>query len=105
MVTKKTKEAEDWKDVALHFAVGTMRELGNNVLRSFHERLDRVVASIARKLFSMLLLCVGLTFLLVGLAHLVNDLIGGSSSMGYILVGAIAMATAMILSIVKEDRA
>lgn len=103
MVTKKKEKSEDWRDVALHFAVGTMRELGNTVLRSFHEKIDVVIASIVRKLFSTLLLCIGLIFLLVGLAQLINDVLGGIS-IGHIVVGAVAIVLAMGMSIVKEGK-
>lgn len=104
MVTKKTKTEEDWKDVAIHFAVGAMRELGNTILRSFHEKVDSAVGFIIRKLFSTVLLCVGLVFLLVGLAQLLNDLVKGSSSVGYVLVGAVAIFVSMMISIVKGEK-
>lgn len=104
MASKKSEDSEDWRDIALHFAVGTMRELGNTVLRSFQDKIDRAVSSLVRRLFSTLFLCVGLVFLLVGLANLVNDLLPGSTSVGYILVGAVAIVIAMVTSFVKGGR-
>lgn len=104
MVTKKKEESEDWRDVALHFAVGTMRELGNTVLRSFHEKVDQVVSSVVRRIFSVLLLCTGLIFVLVGLAKLLGELLGGSPSIGYVLVGALAILMAMVINVARGEK-
>ena len=99
---KKEEESEDWKDIALHFAVGTMREMGNTIIRSFHEKIDGIAAAIARKFFSMLFLGVGMVFLLVGIAQLIGMLAGGFAFIGYILVGAFSVCIALLLSVVKR---
>lgn len=104
MNEKREKESENWRDLALHFAVGTMRELGNTVLRSFYDKIDRAVASIIRKLLSALLLSIGLVFLLIGLAEIIGELMGGSSSVGYVIVGAISIMIAMVMSLAKGEK-
>lgn len=97
-------KTEDWKDIAIHFAVGTMREMGNNIARSFQEKMDRAVAIAMRKIFSGVLLFIGIVFLLVGVAQILGEVLGGSPAFGYVLVGAFSVVVAMAMSIVKGEK-
>ena len=99
---KKEEQKEDWKDLAFHFAIGTMREMGNNIVKSFHEKIDAFFGAMARKFFSTLFLGVGIVFLLVGTAQYIAMLSGGFSFLGYLSVGIGSVLIAMLISIVKR---
>lgn len=95
------KESEDWKDVAMRFAVGTMRELGNTLTNSLHEKIDRMFRAFIRRMFFVFLLIIGSTFILLGFVYSINTLLA-SDFLGYILVGGLSLIIAGILHIARE---
>ena len=101
MQKKEEAEKEDWKDAAIRFAVGAVRETGSAIVQGFHEKADAFSAAVARKIFCVLFLSMGFVFLFVGIAQIIAT-VTGLAFFGFLFSGVLSIVIGLILHIVKR---
>ena len=79
------------KEMIGGFMAGFMKSLTHDLVEPVKEEIAEFYETLKRNLTGMVLLIFGLVFLLVGLAHFLNDLIQISDGFGYALVGMVTI--------------
>lgn len=99
---KEESTLSDWKEIALQFGVNAVREFSRKAIEGVHQKIEQAVTMLIRRLLVLFLLLIGIIFLLVGVAQVINSLLVGSS-LGYIVVGAVSVVIAVIVSLANKD--
>ncbi|MBD3238215.1 MAG: DUF2776 family protein [Candidatus Moranbacteria bacterium] len=103
--TKKQKNRErqpDWLEVIKNWAAENAKDITYNLVRDTRERvrdfIHELFGELNRVLFSSLTVFMGLVFLMIGLAILINEVVSISNSLGYIMVGIVVILSGVMIN-------
>lgn len=98
---KKTTEIWDstWMETIKNWMIDNAKDLTSGFLNEIQKKVESFVStlghSVSRTIFSSLTMFSGLVFMMIGLAILINDLIGISNSIGFIMIGFVVVLVGM----------
>ncbi len=105
----KTKEknnnaegGEVWTDFLKEWATENLKKIAMNTFGEARKKVGdffrRVIGDASRVIISSLVILIGLVFLMVGLAILINEMLPISGGIGYIIVGVIVALIGLVVS-------
>ncbi|MBD3300661.1 MAG: hypothetical protein GF347_04895 [Candidatus Moranbacteria bacterium] len=106
MAKKQTKKSEasevadwGWVNIIKDWFLANAKDLTSNFVEEVQKKMENIFIkagqSVSRTLFTSLTMFSGLIFMMIGLAILINDLIGISNSIGYIMIGFVVVLVGM----------
>lgn len=98
----ESKEIHNWKEIAFQFGMSAVREFSKKTIEGVHQKIERAVTVMIRRLLILFLLLIGVIFFMVGMAHLINDVLAGTS-LGYIIVGVVSVVIAMFVNLMNKE--
>lgn len=101
--SERSSNMHEWIDLIVHFFSSTLGSIGKSFAESIQQKMRAAVAMLLRGIFAILLCIVGLVFMLVGLAQAIGAFMGLGDSVGYIIVGAMAVLVGLLVSADKKE--
>jgi hypothetical protein len=99
---KNFNQEEGWIKFLKEWATESLKKVALNTFEEARQRVElffrKLLGNISRLVISSLVILIGLVFLMVGLAVLINELLPISGGIGYIIVGLIVALAGIIIS-------
>jgi hypothetical protein len=104
--TKKEKseseEPTDWRIEATSLISGAVSGIRAGLIQAVQEKVDQAKLYVVRQVVTLFFLLAGVLFLMIGAAHLLNQVFEGGSSLGFLLVGSSSVVLASMLHLVRK---
>ncbi len=104
MFEKKEEKTsgETWKAMVRGFLDSFVKNFAGNFLTNIKARIEEGIENLKRNLFAGALAIVGIVFLLVGAALVLDQIIGFYRGLGYLIMGALLMLIVLIIKAIKK---
>lgn len=100
----KERKKSEWKTLLVAFinnltqqASKTIAELTKFSINQIKEEKSKIVSYVKQKIASAIFLTIGIIFLSLGLALLINEFLATRNSLGYIIVGLILLIVGLVM--------
>lgn len=101
-MSHKYQEYEEQPNIWQKIVSGFMNNVAGNAIESIKHQIRSVFKEIGKKTFAGLVLLTGTIFLLIAAVILLNELIDESSSIGFAIVGLVAVVIGLLMGRGKE---
>lgn len=93
---------ENWRVMIKGFLDSFAKNFAGSFLGNLKERIEEGVAQLKRNLVAAILFVLALVFLLVGVAMVLDQLIGYYRGFGYLIVGGVILFIGLIIKAIKK---
>lgn len=102
MENDRQERSRDWKLEALGIVSGLVSGIKNGIVEAVQERVEQTRITFIRKASMMGMMFMGVLFLLLGIAHLINSFFQTTDAVGYLVIGSIGVVGAAFMSLFKK---
>ncbi|MEA3273015.1 MAG: hypothetical protein U9Q72_00230 [Patescibacteria group bacterium] len=104
--TKKSKstfnENTDWIQLIKLWATESLKKIVADTFMEMRKKtgdfLRKIIENVSRLVVSSLIILIGLIFVMIGLAILINEFVAISGSVGYIVVGILVVLIGLVIN-------
>lgn len=100
--TKKKSHSLDWLEIIKEMIIINAKNAVQNAFQEARQRtsdyLQNIIAKISLAIVSSLVILLGVVFLMIGLAAFLNEIIGSTRGLGYLIVGLTVALIGVILN-------
>jgi len=93
----KKEDGIDWVNMMKIFVMENAKVLAANAAGEVRKKIKTVISESTQRFITSTLIFIGLIFLMIGLAVFINEAVGNSNSIGYVVVGILVVAGGVIM--------
>jgi|GEM_PF-3951201 len=98
---KQEEQGGEWKAMVLMYATQVVKELGSGLAGKIKSHIEDIVANMIKRIIVLCISFLGVVLIVLGVIHLVNDLMG-STWAGYFVLGGILIVISLSVSFLSD---
>lgn len=98
----ENQSGETWKAVVRGFLDSLAKNFAGNFLANMRERFEEAMLNCKRSMFMGALMIVAIVFFLVGIAMILDQVVGYYRGSGYLIIAVVMMLIVLIIKAIKK---